>query len=240
MDNDEAKFILRAYRPSGADAADPKFADALAQAKRDPSLGKWLADEQALDQAIAAKLQRVAVPSDLRESILAGAKVSASTPWWRNGYIKLAMAACLLVAIGASFSYSLSRRRAAIGQIAQIAIEDAKHPHNGNGGEVVTQLENVLENASFRLASGVMPVNLTALETNGCRMLQLNGNNVAEICFARSGRYYHLYIMNRMGGMSKRPQMFAYDGGHAAAWTDEHNSYLVATTASAEELQNIL
>ena len=208
MDNDEAKFILRAYRPSGADAADPKFADALEQAKRDPSLGKWLSDEQALDRAIAGKLQRVTVPADLRESIFAGVMVSASPAWWRNGYVQFAMAACLLVALGAAFSYSLSRRRAAINQVAQVAIEDVLHGHHGNRGEAVAQLENVLENASFHLSDGAMPVNLTALESNGCRVVQIGGNNVAEICFARSGKYYHLYVMSRMGGMSKQPRLF--------------------------------
>jgi len=240
MDNDEAKFILRAYRPSGADAADPKFAEALAQAKHDPSLAHWLEKEQALDRAVAGKLQAVAVPSDLRESILVGAKVSASPSWWRSASFKMALAACFIVAIGLAFNYSLARRRAAINQVAQVAIEDVLHGHHGNRGEAVAQLENVLENASFHLSNGAMPVNLTALESNGCRTLQVSGSNVAEICFARSGRYYHLYVMDRMGGMSTKPRIFEHDGARAAAWTDEHNSYVVATTASAAELKNIL
>ncbi|HEY9155098.1 MAG TPA: DUF3379 family protein [Opitutaceae bacterium] len=240
MDNEEAKFILRAYRPSGVDAADPKFAEALAQAKRDPSLSKWLDHEQALDRAIAAKLNRVTVPADLRESILTGAKVSALPPWWRRGYFKLAMAACFLVALGGAFSYSLSRRRAMITQVAQVAIEDVLHGQHNNRGEAVARLENVLENASFHLSNGSMPANLTALESNGCRVVQIGGKNVAEICFERSGQYFHLYVMARMGGMSAKPLLFEYDGGRAAAWTDEHNSYVVATTASAEQLRNIL
>jgi hypothetical protein len=240
MDNDEAKFILRAYRPSGADATDPKFADALDQAKRDPSLAKWLDREQSLDRAIAGKLNRVAVPSDLRETILAGAKVSVVPPWWRNSYFKFAIAACFLVAIGGAFSFSLSRRRAMVTQVARVAIEDVLHGQHNNRGEVVARLENVLENGSFHLSNGAMPANLTALESNGCRVVQIGGKNVAEICFERSGQYFHLYVMSRMGGMSAKPLMFEYDGGRAAAWTDERNSYVVATTASAEQLRNIL
>lgn len=240
MDNEEAKFILRAYRPSGADAADPKFADALDQAKRDPALSHWLQKEQTLDRVVAEKMQRVAIPSDLRESILAGAKVSALPPWWTRPYFKLAIAACLIVTVGLAFNYSLARRRSLVNRVAEVAIDDVLHGHHGNRGEAVAQLENVLENASFHLSNGAMPANLTALESNGCRMVQIDGTNVAEICFARAGRYYHLYVMDRMGGMSKKPRMFEYDGGRAAAWTDEHNSYVVATTASASELKNIL
>ena len=38
MTNERAKFVLGAYRPNGADAKDPTFAEALEQAKHDPNL----------------------------------------------------------------------------------------------------------------------------------------------------------------------------------------------------------
>ena len=41
MNNQEAKFILGAYRPGGRDAVDPMFSEALAQAGRDPELRAW-------------------------------------------------------------------------------------------------------------------------------------------------------------------------------------------------------
>ena len=71
MNNNEAKFILRAYRPSGRDAADPAFNSALAQAKSDPALGAWLVREQAFDALITKKLRAIVPPPDLREAILA-------------------------------------------------------------------------------------------------------------------------------------------------------------------------
>ncbi|HZL45889.1 MAG TPA: hypothetical protein VFC28_06650, partial [Opitutaceae bacterium] len=72
MNNEQARFLLRAYRPSGRDAGDPAFADALRQAQGDPALGTWFAGEQAFDAAVAAKMRALAPPAGLREAILTG------------------------------------------------------------------------------------------------------------------------------------------------------------------------
>ena len=57
MNNEEAKLILQAYRPGGQDANDPRFREALEQARRDPELARWFANEQALDSRISTKVQ---------------------------------------------------------------------------------------------------------------------------------------------------------------------------------------
>lgn len=75
MDEEQARFLLAAYRPDGADAADPDFAEALALATRDRELGEWLAAERAHDAEFSAAISSTIVPPDLREEILAGAAV---------------------------------------------------------------------------------------------------------------------------------------------------------------------
>lgn len=99
MNNEEAKFILRAYRPGGQDAADPQFAEALDQARRDPELSRWLAEQAALDTAIGGKLQAIPVPADLKASILAGRKVVPikPEPWWRRSIHPAAATAAVAV-----------------------------------------------------------------------------------------------------------------------------------------------
>ena len=99
MKNEEAKFILRAYRPGGQDAADPQFAEALSQARRDPELGRWLAEQTALDTALSGKLQSVPVPADLKATILAGRKVVPLPirAWWQRQIHPVAAAAALAV-----------------------------------------------------------------------------------------------------------------------------------------------
>jgi len=72
MDKEHARFILRCFRPDGADAAQPDFAAALQLAAADRELGEWLARERADDAAFARALQAAPVPDGLRDEILAG------------------------------------------------------------------------------------------------------------------------------------------------------------------------
>lgn len=72
MDKEEARFILRCFRPDGADAGNPDFAEALAWAAKDRELGEWLAHERSSDANFANALNEVAIPGALREEILAG------------------------------------------------------------------------------------------------------------------------------------------------------------------------
>src|SRR5262245_48303791 len=96
MDNQEAKFILNAYRSGGQDANDPGFFEALEQARCDPVLERWFQDSIAFDTAVSQKLCALEVPRDLRESILAGAKITRALHW-RNRMRKWAIAAAVIL-----------------------------------------------------------------------------------------------------------------------------------------------
>jgi len=70
MDKQQARFILRSFRPDGADASDPDFAAALQLAVQDRDLGDWLARERADDAGFSAALQAISIPERLRNEIL--------------------------------------------------------------------------------------------------------------------------------------------------------------------------
>lgn len=72
MDKEEARFVLRCFRPDGSDAADPEFAEALQLAASDRDLGEWLARERAQDAGFSTVLGTLPLPDGLREEILAG------------------------------------------------------------------------------------------------------------------------------------------------------------------------
>jgi hypothetical protein len=57
FDRDNAKLMLSAYRPNGADAQDPVFKEALELAQRDPELARWFRGERDFDQMISSKLR---------------------------------------------------------------------------------------------------------------------------------------------------------------------------------------
>jgi len=82
--NEQARLLLSAYRHSGGDANDPAFAEALALAQRDPQLRAWLEESQHFDRAISERLRSLDVPPDLRETILAGARLSRAPRWWQS------------------------------------------------------------------------------------------------------------------------------------------------------------
>jgi hypothetical protein len=71
MDNEEARFILRSFRPDGADVNDPGFTAALKLAVENRELGEWLANERAFDAGFARVLGEVDLPETLRQDILA-------------------------------------------------------------------------------------------------------------------------------------------------------------------------
>jgi len=71
VDKEQARFILRSYRPDGSDGADPQFAAALQLAHADVELGQWLASERSFDAAFAAALGKVRLPANLCQDILA-------------------------------------------------------------------------------------------------------------------------------------------------------------------------
>ena len=70
MDKERAKFVLRSFRPDGADALDNDFTEALQMATSDRELGEWLMRERAFDAEFAEALARVDLPEGLRESVL--------------------------------------------------------------------------------------------------------------------------------------------------------------------------
>lgn len=69
MDKEQAKFILRSFRPDGSDVSDDDFSEALALAMENRELGEWLAGERAFDAAFADALGSVTLPDSLKSDI---------------------------------------------------------------------------------------------------------------------------------------------------------------------------
>lgn len=240
MNNDEAKFILRAYRPGGRDAGDPAFAAGLEQARRDPALGAWFAREQAHDAAIAGKLREVMPPAGLREAILAGGKVSARArgPWLRPAW--LAAAAAVVVMLGVVALWPANRAEAAPQALAEFALDDMKHRDHGSHGEASAELQRWLV-ADNKLA-GPMPVDFDKLRQTGCRTLNFNGREMVEICFVRNGAVFHLYVSRKTPADEAKNGPFLMDqtGGAAAVWTDEHYRYALVSPGDVASLKKVI
>jgi hypothetical protein len=114
MDRDEAKNILQLCRPGNeSDRNDPLIAAALALLDTDAELRTWFDAQQAFDATIAAELETIDPPADLKAAILAGMRAhvlhaepvvefstaqefpehprpAQNSNWWRNPWIGIA------------------------------------------------------------------------------------------------------------------------------------------------------
>ena len=244
MSNDEAKFILGAYRANGRDADNPLFHDALAQAKKDPALGAWFARAQAHDAAIAARLREIEPPAGLRESILAGSRASRGTqPGWRFPAVWLALAASVAVVLAATFALWPNRAAAESARFATFALDDTAHGKHGGHGEAAGALQLLLSQPSTRLGAG-LPVDFAALRATGCRTLNFAGHDVLEVCFQRNGAWFHCYIANCADLPAPRadaPPAFAQKAQFASAsWADATHRFVVVSDAGLDAVKQLL
>ncbi|MSU69833.1 MAG: hypothetical protein EXS39_03465 [Opitutaceae bacterium] len=244
MTNQEARFILGAYRPGGHDAGEALFGDALQQARQDPALGAWFAREQAHATTMAAKLRELAPPPALRAAILAGARMSATPQrsWWMRpaGLAMAAVVAGLLAAVAILWP---QRGSAQAAQLAAFAVNDTAHSRHGGHGEPAGALQALLLQPSTRLG-GELPVDFAALRTTGCRTLSFAGRDLIEVCFARGGGEFHLYAVRRADfprlPAEGRAEFGEREGMSFASWADATHHYVVVSAAGLETLKGLL
>jgi hypothetical protein len=244
MTNQEAKFILGAYRPDGRDASEAAFGEAVGQARSDPALGQWFARSQALDVAVALKLSAIAPPPGLREAILAGGRVSAvSRPWWgRPAWI--AVAACAAAGIALAVAWNRDGADARTRAFARFALQDTAQGGHGGHGEANGVLGRWLETSGAPLAFSDMPADFEKLRATGCRTVEFSGHDVLEICFDRGQGHFHLYMLRRGDApefpAAPKPHVLELAGSAAAVWTDARYAYALVSETGAGALKTVL
>jgi len=244
MSNDEAKFILAAYRPDGRDASDARFAEAVAQAERDPELRVWWERQRAFDTQVAAKLAEVLPPPDLREAILAGGRVSRPHRRAWNRPVWLAAAAAVALLAMAAVALRPSLRAPSIEDFAAFAVKDMIHDYAAHAGSPPG-----LEGVQGKLAAATLPLpqglklSLDELRRNRCRTVSIAGREVFEICFQRDGSWFHLYAARRSdfpaGSADPKALLFSQGNFSATAWADSANAYALVARGGAATLQRL-
>lgn len=239
MNSNEAKFILQARRPDGTDDAEPRFAEALEQARRDPALGEWLAKEQAFDAAVAAKLRAVQPPADLRAAILAGAKASRPAVWWKRPQV-LAMAASVVIVCGLALAWPAMRPAATVDQLAMGVMGEVDgDAHHAAMPMPRGELRALLTDPAAKLVAG-LPFDFDQLKADGCRSLTIGGREVLEVCFERGGSGFHVYVARRGDFRGDAEPMFRERGALASvAWADAKHAYVLVSDDGAAALRNV-
>ena len=244
MNNQEAKFILSAYRPSGEDASAAQFEAALQQVSRDPGLAQWFADQRTVDAATSEAVCSIPIPPDLRGNILAGAKISRR----RFSLIRperLAMvAAILLLAVLAGFWTHRSRlegwQRDALAFVPTLAAGQSQFDHVANDGRALQQW---LQAQNAPAADG-MPAALETLPALGCKTISSGGKPVSITCFRMHGdELVHLIVTDASDvthAPPSQPHFAKENDWTTASWSQNGRLCMLATKAPEQELRQLL
>lgn len=248
MNNDEAKFILGAYRPDGRDAADLTFREALAHAEADPTARTWFERARAVDAALSAKLAALAPPAGLREAILAGARASQprARPW--NEHPAL-MAAAIVMLLGI-LTWSVRLTTApevldAADDFTQLAVRDLAEFHGRHVGHPpgLAALQAQLASAAPPLAKPAL-IDVDQLRRQRCRRVVVAGHEMFEVCFQRDGRWFHLYAAQRgdfaAEALGSTARLTTHGKLVAASWADQENIYTLVTSGPPESLRPLI
>lgn len=255
MSNDEAKFILSAYRPGGEDAGDPAMAKALEQATHDPALRAWFERGQKHDLAVAGKLKEVMPPAGLRDAILAGGRVSAGSrestdehmagaerkkrSWWAQP-VWLAAAAAVALFLGVGVWRMTPVQGGNMEEFAMKFVGKGfmLQKHSAD----VAALKTWLSEKHGPLPEA-LPAKFADLKALGCRTLDYQGHEVSLVCFERGGKEFHVFVARLddvPGAMEAMPRFVEGQKLVAATWTDSKNRYVLVSDAGMEAVKRLL
>ncbi|MGC3989036.1 MAG: DUF3379 family protein [Chthoniobacteraceae bacterium] len=245
MNNQEARFILGAYRPGGQDATDPQFREALEQAQHDPTLKRWLEQQTAVDAQMAQALEKVTPPADLKANILLGAKLSQQRQQWQFIRPLAAAAIVLLVAIGAISPFVHLHRPKNLMSWQAVSLTtinnlvESKDHFNFAAAKPkdITQWLHVTDST----AAPKMPPHLNELRSLGCKVLNEDGHCITIVCFHLTPtELVHLVTYDTPTPSLNKPRFMEHNGWHTATWTADGKTYMLATKAEQQKLEQLL
>ena len=249
MNSEQAKLILRAFRPDVDRKDAPEFAEAFEQLGRDPQLAQWFECEMATDAVIRKKLcEAVVFPTGLEERIAASGKVVRLAPqlWWRRpALLALAASVVFLLTFGL-LNLDRDRSRAEVFAAFRESVVSAGQvmPHvsfmDSDLGRVREYLRS--EKAPEDLA---IPAGLTEATLQGCRILEWNGRKVSLICLhLQDGGHVDLFVVRDVkwdrNGPGVEPLLAQVGPINTASWSKGGRTYILAAKATNEELRRLL
>jgi uncharacterized membrane protein YbaN (DUF454 family) len=251
VNHDEAKTILLLYRPGTADAEDPQIAGALALAKREPELARWLEEHAARQEALRAKFRQITVPAGLKEQIISEQAVQERKIYWRPRIALAAVAALVLLAFLATLWLP---RRPSDDTLAIYRNQMVGIALRGYGMDLTTndhtQIRAYL--AQNKAPSDyVLTAPLQTAAVTGCAVEGWQDKKVSMICF-RTGRPLPpnqssdlwLFVVERASvkdaPTAGQPRFAAVKGLITAAWAQGDKVYLLGTEGDESTIRKFL
>lgn len=216
MDNKTAREILAAYRPSGEDATDSTFREALAQSERDPEMRAWFERERAWDHQMAETLESVEVPSAGKLRLLQlstqGNELPANAKSAPNGARAEARREAIRRFPAVQFGLGLAALLAMALLLWQIVAPPGGLPRSEGlslGTLVASSMplsyqhsdpDAVVRWLRDRSAptAAAFPPGLSSAAVQGCRVFELaTGGKISLVCFLNNGELVHLFVFDK-------------------------------------------
>lgn len=251
MSIDEAKEILKLYRPGTADACDPAFTEALELAERDAELKRWFAHHCALYVALRSKFKQISVPEGLKEQIIAERRIHSSTPLWQ----RLVLAGGALAAIVTIFlqisSHWRPRERHDFAAYRTYMGSFASRGYGMDTNTTDLDAIRVYLAEKNNIADYVLPEGLKKnAQAAGCVATTWQGKNVSMICFQSGqplppGHQSDLWLFITEPTIEGAPKanapVFEKENGlTSASWTVGNRTYVLTTDHDEQLLKRFL
>ena len=196
MTRDEAREFLEAARSNGRDDADPRVAEALRMATQDLELSRLVERQRAFDATMAAGMQSIPVPADLKQSILAGQKIVKPHFWqdWRAATAAAAAVGALL----AGGIHLINQNTKGFSEFRKELVTEnwAGDPH------VDLETDDLSKVRAWLTSEGAagdftLPTALAGARLQGARIFEYDGHKISLVCLADGARHLHLFVMDR-------------------------------------------
>ena len=265
MNTEEAKYILLGYRPHTGEVLDPDTVEALELTRRDPDLGRWLADHCARQEALRAKFRSIKAPAGLKEQIISEQILYKKAAARKQERLVAALAVVavivvLITTIPFWLPYLQSHPTAEAARPPEpVALNDYQDQMSGYA--TMGYQMDLLTNDPVQIraylaqkdapANYTLPAGLAKAELAGCAITTCADRLVALICF-RTGRPLPanrqsdlwLFVVDRSAVKSWPPegakQFAKTDRLATVVWTEGNKLYLLGTTGDDQTLRKFL
>lgn len=249
MNKQQAREILKLFRPGTEDEADSFFAEARQLAKTDPELAGWHQEQCEAYLALRRKLQAVPVPPTLKARLFQERKIHR--PRFRSLGPVLAVAAAVVLLVGVlsmfgafhspANSFAAYRKRmteTALRTYTMVPMADAD------------QIRKFLQ-ANNAPADYSLPAGIKNAAVVGCAVSSWQGHPVSMLCF-KTGRPLPpgdqsdlwLFVADRSAFPKAPPPGAPVFGrlnkARTASWSDDKKTYLLAVVGNEELLGKFL
>lgn len=251
MNNQQAKEILKLYRPGTADATDPEFVEALELCERDNELKTWFADHCAVYAAMRSKFRQITVPEGLKEQIIAERPVHRAPVWQKAVLAAGAFAVIALVAFNIQQNWRPSEPHDFAAYRSYMDEQAVRGYYMDLTTNNLDQIRVYLGQKNA-IADYVLPADLEKKAAAvGCVATTWQGKPVSMICFhsdrpttANQQSDLWLFVTDRTTTSdtptTSTPTIAKADGLITASWTIGGRTYVLATDGDAQFLGKYL